>query len=315
MDVTALGRTGIQVSRLCFGALTIGPLQANLPLEEGAQVVAYAIQQGITFFDTAQLYQSYPYLRRAMEMTGRHDIVIASKTYAYSRELAIQAVEDARRALNRDVIDLFLLHEQESIHTLRGHRGALEYLLEQKSRGVIRAVGASTHRVAGVEGAVREGLDVIHPLLNPQGLGIGDGTVEDMEQAIAEAHQAGMGVYTMKPLGGGNLFRQADRCLQYAFDFPYAHSVAVGMQSIDEVQANLDFYHNRSFSSQAQAVLAEKRRHLHIDDWCEGCGSCVEHCGQRALSIEGDRAVCEHDKCILCGYCAARCPSWAIKVV
>lgn len=315
MDYTTLGATGIRVSRLCFGTLTIGPLQAGLPLEQGAEILAYAMERGVNFFDTAQLYGTYPHLRRAMERTGKYDTVIATKTYAYDRRLAAEALEEARRELNRDVIDLFLLHEQESIHTLRGHREALDYLLEQKAKGVIRAVGASMHRVAAVEGAVAMGLEVIHPLLNLEGLGIMDGTREEMEAATQAAHQAGVGVFSMKPLGGGNLFAQADACLAYARALPFVDSVALGMQSLEEAAANIDYFEQGRFSPQAAAVLAAKTRRLHIDDWCEGCGACVNTCGQGALALGEDRVHCDHSRCVLCGYCAAVCPAWAIKVV
>ncbi|MBC7765840.1 MAG: aldo/keto reductase, partial [Hyphomonadaceae bacterium] len=125
MKKKLLGKTGIEVSQLCFGGLTVGPLQANLPLEQGAAVMAHAFSNGINFVDTAELYQTYPYIRRAMAMSGQYDIVIASKTYAYEREQAKKSVEHARHALNRDVVDIFLLHEQESEHTVRGHYAAL----------------------------------------------------------------------------------------------------------------------------------------------------------------------------------------------
>lgn len=315
MDYATLGNTGIRVSRLCFGTLTVGPLQARLPLEEGAAVLANAMERGVNFFDTAQLYGTYPYLKRAMERAGKYDAVISTKTYAYDRSLARAALEEARRELNRDIIDIFLLHEQESIHTLRGHREALDYLMEQKAKGVIRAVGASMHRVAAVEGAVPMGLDVIHPLLNLEGLGIADGTRADMEAAVRAARKAGVGVFSMKPLGGGNLFAQAASCLDYARGLPFVDSVAVGMQSVEEVTANIDFFEQGFFSSAAAQVLAEKKRRLHIDEWCEGCGACVEVCPQGALFLEKGRAACRHGKCILCGYCAAHCPAWAIKVV
>lgn len=310
-----LGRTGIAVSRMCFGALTVGPLQANLPLEQGAAVLAHALERGVNFFDTAQLYETYPYIRRAMELTGHRDAVICSKTYAWSRELAAEAVEQARQELDRDVIDIFMLHEQESALTLRGHRDALEYLLECRQRGILRAVGASMHHVAAVEGAIEFGLDVIHPLLNRDGLGIVDGSRDDMESAVRRAHDAGIGVYLMKALGGGNLFRQAEECLTYALGLDCVDSVAIGMQSREEVDANLNFWETGRFSPQQQLVLAQKTRRLHIDSWCEGCGSCVKVCGQGALSLREGRAVCNHSRCVLCGYCSAACPAWAIKVV
>ena len=315
MEYRQLGKTGLTVSRLCFGTLTIGPLQANLPLEEGAALIVNALEKGVNFFDTAQLYGTYAYLREGMKLAGRRDAVIASKTYAWNRELAVEAVEQARRALDRDVVDIFMLHEQESPLTLRGHREALEVLWEYKQKGIIRAVGASMHHIAAVNGAIELGLDVIHPLLNVNGLGIGDGTRAQMEQALAEAAQQGLGIFTMKPLGGGNLFRQAAACLDYILQFPHADSVAIGIQSAEELDANLEYWQKGVFSTQAQARLAEKTRRLHIDSWCVGCGSCVSRCGQKALSIQDGRAVCTHAQCLLCGYCATVCPEWAIKIV
>lgn len=315
MQYTSLGGTGIRVSRMCFGALTVGPLQAGLPLEEGARVMAHAIERGVSFFDTAQLYGTYPYIRRAMELTGNRELAVCSKTYAWNRALAVEAVEQARRELNRDVVDIFMLHEQESIHTLRGHREALEYLLECKQRGILRAVGASMHHIAAVEGAIQLGLDVIHPLLNLTGLGIVDGGRKEMEDAVRRARGAGIGVYSMKPLGGGNLFRQAGDCLRYALGLDFVDSVAIGMQSVEEVDANLLFWESGAFSAEARSLLAGKTRRLHIDDWCEGCGACTRVCGQKALTLRDGKAVCNHRACVLCGYCSASCPAWAIKVV
>lgn len=315
MKTVPLGTTGISVSQICFGALTIGPLQAKLPLEEGAQVLAHAIRRGINFVDTAQLYETYPYIRRAMQLSGNYDLVIASKTYAWNRELAVQAVEEARRALDRDVIDIFMLHEQESIHTLRGHKEALEYLWECKQRGILRAVGASMHHIAAVEGAISIGLDVIHPLLNLTGIGIVDGDQTQMESAVRRAHDSGMGTYLMKPLGGGNLLHCADDCLSYARGLDCVDSIAIGMQSIEEVDANISFLETGCFTAHERQALAQKKRKLHIDTWCTGCAACVSVCSQRALQIIDGKSVCTHERCVLCGYCGAACPEWAIKVV
>ena len=278
-------------------------------------MLAHAIDRGINFFDTAQLYQTYPYIREALSLRGQPQVVISTKTYAYDLATAKEALEDARQSLDRDYIDIFLLHEQESEHTLRGHREALDYLLAQKERGVIGAVGLSTHHVSGVVGAVKAGLDIIHPLLNLEGLGIVDGSREEMEREASQAYGAGMGVFSMKALGGGNLFRKAEDCLNYALSLPYLHSVAVGMQSVEEVDANIDFFEGRGFSPTAREALAHKKRALHIDDWCECCGGCLPRCGQGALSLKDGMAVCDHQKCILCGYCSTVCPAWAIKIV
>lgn len=315
MEKIILGKSGIAVSRLCFGSLTLGPLQANLSVEEGGEIMRHAISRGIRFTDTAELYQTYPYIRRGMELSGSYDLVVSSKTYAYTRELAVTAVEQARRELNRDYIDIFMLHEQESCHTLRGHAEALEYLYECKQKGILRAVGASMHHIAAVEGAMDINLDVIHPLINLAGLGIVDGSRQEMEAALQKAYAKGIGIFSMKPLGGGNLHKNATQCLRYILAQPYIHSIAIGMQSIAEVDANIDFLQTLEFDEAAQKKLSEANRKLHIDDWCEACGNCVERCGQKAMSLSGGIAVCDHSKCILCGYCSTVCPAWAIKVV
>lgn len=136
MEYRILGDSGIRVSRLCFGSLTIGPLQAKLPVAAGAAVLQAAFDAGVTFVDTAQLYRTYAPLREALK-GRRHEIVVASKSYAYDREGMRHSVEEACRELGRDYVDIFLLHEQESYLTLKGHREALTYLLDAKKEGQI----------------------------------------------------------------------------------------------------------------------------------------------------------------------------------
>lgn len=315
MQYGYLGNTGINVSKICFGTLTVGPVQSNLSLEIGAQILAHGIERGINFFDTAQLYETYSYIRRAMEISKKHDIVIASKTYAYNKQLAVDAVEQARRELNRDYIDIFLLHEQESVYTLEGHKEALDYLYECKEKGIIKAVGASMHHVSAVYGAIEKNLDIIHPIINMAGLGIVDGTRDDMENAIIEANKNNIGIYSMKALGGGNLFKQASDCLNYILGVEQIQSIAIGMQSFDEIDANIEFFKNKHFSNSAEKNLNSKSRKIHIDDWCTGCESCVKRCGQNAMYLQNNKAKCNMDKCVLCAYCSRVCPEWAIKVL
>jgi aryl-alcohol dehydrogenase-like predicted oxidoreductase len=94
MDYRNLGNTGLKVSRLCFGSLTIGPLQANLPLEEGVRVLETAFERGVNFIDTAELYDNYSYIGRAVK-SRRNEIIISAKSYAYSKETAEQSLRKA----------------------------------------------------------------------------------------------------------------------------------------------------------------------------------------------------------------------------
>jgi aryl-alcohol dehydrogenase-like predicted oxidoreductase len=315
MEYITLGKSGLSVSRLCYGTLTIGPLQAGLSVKDGAALLEYAAIKGINFFDTAELYKTEPYIRLAMKRSGRYDVIISTKTYAYSRADAEKAVENARTSLDRDYIDLFMLHEQENEHTLRGHNAALKYLLECKANGIIKAVGLSTHHVEGVRAATQYGLDVVHPLINITGFGIADGTRLEMEEAISAAHTAGLGVFAMKVLAGGNLFSRADECLSYAMSLPAVHSVAVGMQSIEEIDANVRFFETGTFSSQDIERLSGQSRRLMIESWCNGCGKCVGRCGLGAIGISNGKAEVDAAKCVLCAYCGAVCNNMCIKIV
>lgn len=357
LQYVTLGNTGICVSRICFGSLTVSELGAGLPIEEGAHVIAHALERGINFIDTAQYYDNYEVICEGISLMRSRspsmpEPVICSKTYAWNRELAVEAVEDARRRLDRDVIDIFMLHEQESIHTLRGHMEALEYLYQCRDKGIVRAVGLSTHCVDAVTAArqIRHshgtGLDVVFPMFNMSGLGIKpakDGAAynitdeaerrlaarDEMYSEIKLCHDSGIGVMLMKIFGGGHLLGEvaqdktafdspsarAARSLSFAIDCSAADSIAIGMQSEDEVDENIRFITEGCFSNDFRAKTDKRRRRLVVEDYCEGCGRCVKRCGQGAMRIEDGAAVCDADKCVLCGYCAGVCPQFAIKVI
>ncbi|HHY81088.1 MAG TPA: 4Fe-4S binding protein [Clostridiales bacterium] len=314
MKYRKLGNTGISVSRICFGSLTIGPLQRNLPFDEGCRVLSKAVEMGINFIDTADLYETYPFINYVIK--SKPDLIVATKSYAYNTETAEQTLNRALKGTGRDYIDIFLLHEQEGPLTLKGHEEALQFYIRQKEKGIIRAVGISTHYVAAVKTAARmKEIDVIHPILNYRGVGIVDGSREEMEQAIAEAWNAGKGIYIMKSLGGGHLIGEYEKALNYIVDFPHAHSVAIGMQREEEVEANVMYFSNKYIPEQLTRKLQQYERKLIIEYWCQGCGKCILRCGQRALYLQNGKAEVDTDKCILCGYCGSVCKELAIKVI
>lgn len=314
MEYRGLGKTGIIVSRLCFGVLTIGPLQDNLDLDEGAEILRYALNKGISFLDTGDSYGTYPYIREALRRPGLRP-VIASKSYAYTWQGMKDSVERACDEMQVSHIDIFLLHEQENEKTLQGHQEALEYLTAAKKRGQVKAVGLSTHTVAGVmAGAEHPMIEVIHPLINRAGIGIPDGKPQTMAAAIYYAWLKGKGLYAMKVLGGGNLGAQAHQAFAYALNLAALSSMAVGMKSKDEVDLNIAWMEGRR-DCELEARVSRIKRTLHIQDWCEGCGSCLEACRYQALSLQDEQAVVDHKRCILCGYCAGYCPNFCIKMI
>ena len=281
---------------------------------EGAALLIYAYERGIRFLDTADLYETYPHIREALKSAP--DYVISTKAYCWDRETAQAALERAFRGLGRDYVDLFMLHEQESLYTLRGHEEALLFLEEQRQRGHIGALGVSTHFAGCVRAVPRFPLiRVVHPLINVGGIGIQDGSRADMEDAIAHAREAGCGIFAMKPLGGGHLIQSSREALEYVLTSPLLDSVAVGMQSFEEIDANIAICEGKNDAQARLEGLRHRRREMMVHDYCEGCGRCARRCAQKAISIVNGRAVIDQDKCIFCGYCARVCPQFCIKVV
>lgn len=314
MQTVQLGASGLSVSKLCFGTLTMSPLQRNMSPEEGARLLVYAYERGVRFLDTADLYETYPHIRAALK--DAPDYVISTKAYCYDRETAQAALERAFRGLGRDYVDLFMLHEQESLYTLRGHEEALLFLEEQRQKGHIGAVGVSTHYAGCVQAASRfPAIKVVHPIINVGGIGIQDGSREDMEKAIAHAREFGIGIFAMKPLGGGHLIQSNREALEYALDSPLLDSVAVGMQTFEEIDANIAIANGDGEAIERLDRLHSRKREMMVHDYCEGCGKCAERCGQKAISIVNGRAQIDEEKCVFCGYCARVCPQFCIKVV
>jgi predicted aldo/keto reductase-like oxidoreductase len=332
MDRRILGHSGIEVSRLCYGTLAFCTAQADLSPEQGGDLLLYAQSLGVDFFDTAEIYGTYPHIRHAVRH-GTDRPVVCSKTYAWDRTGAAASVARARREMDLDVIDLFLLHEQESTLTLHGHREAFSYLLECREKGILRAVGISTHAVepvralteavsgrsdgcwTGLDAGPYRYADVLHPLLNVAGIGLLDGRADDMVTAVQGAHDVGIGVFGMKMLGGGNLLHRFDEAAAFALGMDCADAYAVGMQSRDEIDMNVALFEGRPIPETLLGRTRSRKRRLLVEDWCTGCGACVERCASGGIRMVNGRAQPVPDHCLLCGYCAAVCRDFAIKVV
>jgi aryl-alcohol dehydrogenase-like predicted oxidoreductase len=294
--------------------LTIGPLHKHKNLNDGADLICRAYEAGINFFDTAELYGTYEYLKLALK---KHpDLIIASKSYAVTADEMRISIELARKELDRDYVDIFCIHQLENVGSIAGHRGALDYLNQAKADGLIKAVGISTHRIAGVRaGATEPGIDIIHPLVNQSGIGIQDGTVTEMLAALDTAKEFGKGIYAMKVLAGGHLGKNAYNALRFVAGLNTIDSIAVGMQSVAEVQLNLAILSGEPLPENFAGEVMAQERKLTIASWCELCGKCVQHCGFDALSIHNNLIHIDQDRCVRCGYCARVCPEFCLKVV
>ena len=315
MKKVLLGNTGIEVSIAGFGVLPMGPSQLALPVEKGAEIIRYAYQNGINFIDTAQYYRAYPYIRKALEKGDMDGLVICSKSLSADYDGMMEAILEARKELSRDVIDIFLMHEVRS-GQLEERQGAWEALKDAKAKGLVRAIGLSTHHVDITMSAAKiPALDVVFPLINYAGLGIRKGdqfaTREEMMEAIQACHAAGKGVFSMKAFGGGSLTSHYQEALRYVFSQPEIESVMIGFGKITDVDDLLSFLKG-TMPKDYNPDVSKKKVHINHED-CEGCGACKAACPAGAIYWgENGLAEVDHDKCLTCGYCSPVCPVRAV---
>ena len=314
MRKVILGKTNIQVSYVGMGVMPIGPNQLHLPLKEGVAVVRYALDRGITFLDTAQYYSTYPYIREALK--GSHyEPVISSKSLTFEYGNMLEAIEEARQSMDRDIIDIFLMHEVRSGH-FKQRRGAWEALNEAKEKGLVKAIGVSTHNIDVVQEMVGvKECDVVFPLINYAGLGIRNGSRSgrpaEMIEAINKCHETGKGIYAMKIFGGGNLTTDYQKALNYIASKDCIDSIMIGFGNIKDIDDIFKYMEGKMPKDYNPDVSGKK---IVIEESnCEGCGTCLKVCQSQAIFYnERGLAQIDNSKCLTCGYCAPACPCRAI---
>ncbi|AOY78052.1 aldo/keto reductase [Clostridium formicaceticum] len=316
MEKRMLGNTGIEVSELCFGVLPAGPLQKNLPPEESAEMIAYAIKSGINFLDTAQMYKTYSHIKLALDKVSTRP-VIASKSTALTYEEMEEAILESLEAMGLEDIDIFHLHAAKAeADVFEVRKGALQCLLDYKAKGIIKAIGISTHNVKVVEAAaVRREIDVVFPIINKAGRGIIGGSVEEMRKAIALCTQNGKGIYLMKVLGGGTLIDEYSSSVDFSRSIEGVASISIGMVSKEEVLYNVKYFNGERDLEGIISIKSKKNPRI-PQHMCASCGKCIEACHSDAIYFnESEKACIDLSKCVQCGYCAVACPHFCIRIV
>ena len=314
MKNNPLGNTGIEVTDLCFGVLPLGPVQRDIPKADALKLIRQGAEAGITFFDTAEMYRTHTYIEEALR-GWQKDVVIATESGASTYEDMAISLEKARRELNRDVIDIFLIHAARANHTVFEDRaGAIECLLDAKAQGLIKAVGISTHAVDVCRMvADKPEFDIVFPIINKLGMGIIEGDLQGMLDAIELNRQAGKGMYAMKALAGGHLINDLEGAINYVREIPGFASLALGIVNEKELRVNLKIFRDEPLEA-ADLPQEEANKRMIVLGNCIGCGKCATTCPNMAIEIINKKAVIDHNKCILCGYCRPVCPQFALRL-
>ena len=216
MKYTELGTTGIKVSRICVGCMSYGRPSEDFHLwtlgeDDTRQMVKHALDLGVNFFDTANVYShgtSEEYLGAALKTLGvkREDVVLASKVYfnegKLSREAILREIEGTLKRLDTDYLDLYQIHRFDYTTPIEETMQALDELVRS---GKVRAIGASAmygyqfHNMQIC--AEQNGWTRFSTLQNHYNLLYR----EDERELLPVARQYGVALIPYSPLAGGHL--------------------------------------------------------------------------------------------------------------
>ena len=158
MKYTALGASGIQVSRICLGGLSFGQItpgghQWLLDQAQCTDMIRHALDLGVNFIDTANKYAdgtSEEYIGQALKRLGvpRHEVVLATKVYFNStttehltKQAILAEIDLSLRRLQTDYVDLYQIHRYDYDTPVEETMEALDSLVRA---GKVRAIGASS---------------------------------------------------------------------------------------------------------------------------------------------------------------------------
>ena len=227
MKFTRLGNTGLMVSRLCLGCMSYGDTTKGwhgdwlLGEEESRPHFRHALESGINFFDTANMYAggtSEEITGKLLgEMARRDEIVVATKAYfpwrqapncgGLSRKALMQAIDDSLGRLGMDYVDLFQIHRFDDETPIEETMEALHDIVKA---GKARYIGASSMfawQFAHMQETARaNGWTRFVSMQNQLNLLYREEEREMLPLCAAE----GVGVIPWSPLARGRLTRPAD---------------------------------------------------------------------------------------------------------
>ena len=211
MEYRPLGRTGVQVSKLCLGTMMFGAW-GNSDHEDSIRIIHAALDAGINFVDTADVYsagESEEIVGKALK-GRRDDVVLATKFFVPmgedpnqrggSRRWIITEVENSLKRLGTDRIDLYQVHRPDPETDVEETLSALTDLVQQ---GKVRYIGSSSYsagEIVEAQWAARERrLERFRTEQPPYSI-----LVRGIElDVLPTAKRHGIGILTYSPLAGG----------------------------------------------------------------------------------------------------------------
>lgn len=299
----------LELSTLGMGAMRLPVLDHNdtkVDMEETEKMVAYAMEHGVNYYDTAWGYhggQSELALGKALARYPRESYYLADKFPGYdlSNMDKVETIfEEQLKKCGVDYFDFYLIHNVCEMNVdayLNPGYGIMDYLVTQKQNGRIRHLGFSAHGSCDV---IRRFLEAYkdHMEFCQLQLNYLDWSFQDGKEKVTLLEEYQLPVWVMEPLRGGRLctlpskyekqlrsLRQEETMIAWAFRFlqtiPNVVVTLSGMSNAEQLAENIQiFAEQKPLNAQEQETL------LHIaDDMlqkktlpCTACRYCTSHC-------------------------------------
>ena len=252
VDQVTLGKTGIKLSRLGFGAgSNSGHVQQSLGQQAFNDLIRYAYDRGITYIDCAQSYATFEWIAGATKGLPREKLFLQSKIPGQPQDV-LKVIDHHRQVFNTDYIDSLLIHCMVKADWTDQWKRIMDGFEEAKARKWIRAKGVSCHSLPALRAAAASDWPDVHLVrVNPQAKHIdgpeetwnksGDNIAPVVEQ-LRVMHAKGRGVIGMKLVGDGDFKNPEDRekAARYAMSRPEISAVVIGFKSAKEVDEGIE---------------------------------------------------------------------------
>ncbi len=253
-DQVELGKTGLKSSRLGFGAgSNSGHVQKALGQDAFNRLIRYAYDQGITYFDCAQAYETFEWMGPALKGLPREKLFLQSKVPGKPEDV-LATIDRHRKAFDTDYLDSLLIHCMVKDNWTDDMKRIMDGFNEAKEKKWIRAKGVSCHSLPALTQAQESDWTEIHLVrLNPQGVWMdtpeqtwnaksGPENVPPVVEQLKKMRARGHGIIGMKLCGNGEFTKAEDRekAMRYVMRSGLTDAVVVGFKSAAEVDEAIE---------------------------------------------------------------------------
>lgn len=246
-DQVTLGNTGIKLSRLGFGT---GSDNGAVQMASGKMffidLVHYAYDQGITYFDTARAYRTFDWMADAIKGLPREKLFIQSKVMGRPEDV-LEVIDSHRKVLNTDYVDSLLVHCMTGGQWTDQWKRVMDAFNTAQERKWVRAKGVSCHTLPALRASVASDWPEVHLVrVNPQGIYTDaehdhwdsqSNAIGPVMEQIKIMRTKGRGVIGMKIFGNGTFTNPADRekSIRYAMSQREIDAVVIGFRNRPEI--------------------------------------------------------------------------------